>query len=86
MPPLSRQYAEHPEYKVAYDQLLAGPVNAATAGPVLGAYGSGNEGMRGAIVDALSRMLDGDVTPEQAVQSAADKANEAISSYNERIG
>jgi len=66
--------------------LFDGPVNAATAGAVLGAYGSGNEGMRGAIVDALSRMVEGQLTPEQAVQSAADKANDAIAEYNERIG
>jgi len=84
--PLKQRYAEQPEYKVAYDQLFDGPVNAATAGAVLGAYGSGNEGMRGAIVDALSRMVEGQLTPEQAVQSAADKANDAIAEYNERIG
>jgi sn-glycerol 3-phosphate transport system substrate-binding protein len=84
--PLKQQYAEKPEYKVAFDQLLAGPVNAATAGPVLGAYGSGNEGMRGAIVSALSQMLEGRLTPDQAIQRAAEQADDAISKYNERIG
>jgi len=84
--PLKEQYAQHPEYKVAYDQLLAGPVNAATAGPVLGAYGSSTEGLRGAIVDALTGMLEGTKTPQQAVAAAASEANAAIQDYNERIG
>ena len=86
MSPLKEQYAQHPEYKVAYDQLLAGPVNAATAGPVLGAYGSKNEGLRGAIVDALTGMLEGKQTPQQAVDNAASQADDAIQEYNDRIG
>ena len=84
--PLAERYAQEPEYKVAYDQLLDGPENAATAGPVLGPYGSAREGLRGAIVDALSGMLDGKLTPARAVAQAADQANEAIADYNERIG
>lgn len=86
MSPLAEQYARQPDYKVAYDQLLTGPVNAATAGPVIGAYGSTNEGVRGAVVDGLSRMLDGKLTPEQAVASAAAEANAAIEDYNSRVG
>jgi sn-glycerol 3-phosphate transport system substrate-binding protein len=86
MSPLEERYAAEPQYKVAYDQLLAGPVNAATSGPVLGAYGSAREGMRGAIVDALSRMLDGNLPPERAVADAAKQANAAIEDYNSRIG
>ncbi len=86
MSPLVEQYARQPEYKVAYDQLLAGPVNAATAGPVIGAYGSTREGVRGAVVDGLSRMLDGKLTPEQALAAAASEANAAIDDYNSRMG
>jgi sn-glycerol 3-phosphate transport system substrate-binding protein len=86
MSPLSEQYARQPEYKIAYEQLLAGPVNAATAGPVIGAYGSTNEGVRGAVVDGLARMLDGKLTPKQAVASAVAKANAAIEEYNTRVG
>ena len=84
--PLAEKYARQPEYKVAYTQLLEGPINAATAGPVIGAYGSSNEGVRGAIVDGLARMLDGKLTPEKAVAAAAAQANAAIEEYNSRIG
>jgi sn-glycerol 3-phosphate transport system substrate-binding protein len=86
IPPISERYAAQPEFKVAYDQLLAAPDNDATAGPVLGAYGARSEGLRGAIVDALSRMLHGDLTPEEAVDSAVRKANAAIAEYNSRVG
>ena len=86
MSPLAQQYVRQPEYKVAYDQLLAGPVNAATTGAVTGAYGSENEGVRGAIVDALGRMLAGNLTPEQAVASAAKQADAALDDYNSRVG
>ncbi len=84
--PLAARYAQQPEYKVAYDQLLKGPENAATAGPVIGAYGAKGEGFRGAIIDGLSRMLDGRATPQQAVTGAASQANAAIEEYNSRVG
>jgi sn-glycerol 3-phosphate transport system substrate-binding protein len=83
--PLSTRYARQPEYKIAYDQLLKGPENVATAGPVIGAYGAKGEGVRGAIIDALSRMLDGRSTPEQAIAGAAADANAAIAEYNSRV-
>jgi sn-glycerol 3-phosphate transport system substrate-binding protein len=84
--PLAEKYATQPDYKVAYNQLLAGPINPATTGPVIGAYGSTTQGVRGAIVDGISRMLDGKLTPEQAVANAATAANAAIDEYNSRIG
>ena len=84
--PLAEKYAGEPDFKVAYEQLLAGTVNPATSGPVIGAYGSSNEGVRGAIVDAISRMLDGKLTPEQAAANAATQADAAMAEYNSRIG
>jgi len=84
--PLAERYARQPEYKVAYDQLLAGPENDATAGPVVGPYGAKGEGLRGAMIDGLSRMLDGRATPEQAIARAAAEANAAIEEYNSRVG
>jgi sn-glycerol 3-phosphate transport system substrate-binding protein len=86
MAPLATTYAQQPEYKVAYDQLLQGPENDATAGPVVGAYGAKGEGLRGAIIDALARMFGGRATPQQAVADAAKQANAAIEEYNGRVG
>jgi sn-glycerol 3-phosphate transport system substrate-binding protein len=86
MAPLTERWAAAPGYRVAYDQLLAGPENDATAGPVIGAYGGAGQGVRGAIIDALAAMLTRGVPPDQAVREAARKANTAIAEYNARVG
>mgnify|MGYP003345265278 CR=1 FL=1 len=36
-PKLADKWRANPNFKVAYDQLVSGPNNAATAGPVIGA-------------------------------------------------
>jgi sn-glycerol 3-phosphate transport system substrate-binding protein len=84
--PLAQKYAQHPEYKVAYDQLRAGAENEATAGAVVGPYGAKGEGVRGAIIDAISKVVDHRSTPQQAAAAAASQANAAIEEYNGRVG
>jgi len=86
MAPLAQKYAHQPEYKVAYDQLLAGAENEATAGPVIGAYGAKGSGVRGAIIDAIAKVVDQRSTPQQAARDAAAQANAAIEEYNGRVG
>jgi len=71
---------------VAYDQLVNGPVNDATAGPVIGAYGAKGVGVRGAIIDALNAMLTQGVSPAQAVHDATQAGDAAIADYNSRVG
>ena len=46
-------WAEKPNYKVAYDQLLNGPTNPATSGSVIGNY----VGVRDAVREAHRRSL-----------------------------
>jgi sn-glycerol 3-phosphate transport system substrate-binding protein len=84
--PLSTVWAQKPGYKVAYDQLLEGPENPATAGPVIGPYGAKGQGVRGAIIDALTRMLTENLPPADAIKDAAKNANAAIAEYNSRVG
>jgi sn-glycerol 3-phosphate transport system substrate-binding protein len=84
--PLSTKWKEQPNYRIAYDQLLAGAENPATAGPVLGPYGAAGEGMRGAITDALSRMVNEGQSPADAIAQAAKESNDAIEEYNSRVG
>jgi sn-glycerol 3-phosphate transport system substrate-binding protein len=86
MQPLAQQYARQPEYRVAYDQLLAGEENAATAGAVIGAYGAKGQGVRGAIIDAFSKVVDQRSDAADAVREATTKANAAIEEYNSRVG
>jgi hypothetical protein len=66
---------------VAYDQLLAGKSDAASAGPVLGAYAE----VRAAIIRAEERMWLQGVAPEVALREAEQQANQAIQDYNRRV-
>jgi sn-glycerol 3-phosphate transport system substrate-binding protein len=84
--PLVTKWNDQPGYRIAYEQLLSGGTNDATAGPVIGPYGAKGTGVRGAIIDALTRMLSNDVAPDAAVLQAAEDANRAIADYNARVG
>jgi sn-glycerol 3-phosphate transport system substrate-binding protein len=84
--PLKTKWKDEPNFRLAYDQLLAGAENPATAGPVLGPYGAAGEGMRGAISDALSRMVNEGQSPADAIAEAANDSNAAITEYNSRVG
>lgn len=81
-PTLQAAWAATPEYKVAYDQLLSGVENVATAGPVIGPYTE----VRDIVVDALTRMLTQGEAPRTALSDAADDADQEIESYNARVG
>jgi sn-glycerol 3-phosphate transport system substrate-binding protein len=85
MSPLAEKYQQQPEYKVAYDQLLGGAENAATAGPVIGPYGGEGEGVRGAVIDGMTSMITGGKSAQQAIKAAADASNKAIADYNSRF-
>jgi sn-glycerol 3-phosphate transport system substrate-binding protein len=86
MEPLVARWQEAPFYKVAYDQLLEGEENTATAGPVIGPYGARGEGVRGAVIDALDKVLTQDAPAQPTLDQAVEEANAALDEYNERIG
>jgi sn-glycerol 3-phosphate transport system substrate-binding protein len=80
--PLTARWAAVPGFKVAYDQLVTGVENVATAGPVIGDY----VGVRKAVQDALQGLLTAGTPPKEALDRAAERANAAIADYNRRIG
>jgi len=80
--PLKGQWQKDPAYRVAYEQLLAGVENVATAGPVIGDY----VGVRKAVSDALSSMFSQGTDPAEALAQAAKGGDAAIEEYNARIG
>ena len=57
-------WAKNPAYKVAYDQLLNGPVNAATSGSVIGDY----KGVRDAVRDGENSMFLEGKDPKSALE------------------
>lgn len=80
--PVQDLWAARPGYKVAYDQIAAGPNTLATAGPVIGAFPS----VREIIVDAENSMFIDGASPKAALKAAKKKADAAIADYNQRIG
>ncbi len=79
--PLQQRWAEVPGFKVAYDQLVGGVVNAATAGPVIGDY----QGVRDVVLDSEQKMFSG-TSPSAALKLAKENADSKISEYNSRVG
>ena len=77
---LVERWEQIPEFKVAYDQILASPVSAASEGPVSGAEAD----VDNAVQDALTAISTG-TSSVSALSSAASTANPAISSYNARL-
>jgi sn-glycerol 3-phosphate transport system substrate-binding protein len=82
LPAIQQLWAKIPGYKVAYDQLVTGVNNVATAGPVIGDY----LGVRDAVRNAEESMFTGGTNPNSALASAFNNANSAISAYNARVG
>jgi len=78
---LASTWRAYPSFRVAYDQLLAGPNDSATAGPVIGDY----QGVRNEVVNALAAMLTGRASPTEAVKQAARGATARLQEYNGRL-
>jgi sn-glycerol 3-phosphate transport system substrate-binding protein len=77
---LQSRWAKIPEFRVAYDQILASPQSAATAGPVSGAQAQVDD----AVQDGLTSISNGSAALA-ALAQAASTADQAISSYDSRL-
>jgi sn-glycerol 3-phosphate transport system substrate-binding protein len=82
LPELQERWEEDPQFRVAYDQLLEGAENEATAGPVIGEYLD----VRLTLEDIEAEMFRGAMTPEEAVDLAIEEINDILQTYNERLG
>jgi len=82
LPAILDRWAEIPGFKVAYDQLLTGVENTATAGPVIGDY----QGVRDSVLDAIEAMLTQGTKPKAALKGAKGQADAKIGDYNSRVG
>ena len=80
MPQVQQQWAQSPGFKVAYDQLVGGVANVATAGPVIGDY----QGVRDVVLDSEQQMFNG-MSPSAALKLAKQNANGKIEEYNSRV-
>ena len=83
LPAITDLWAEEPEFRVAYDQLVEGVETVATAGPVIGNHAQLRER---AMVPAFEQMYLNAMPPEMALQQAVAEANAIIADYNRRTG
>lgn len=81
-PEVQDLWARIPGYKVAYDQLLSGPSNLATAGAVIGDYA----GVQTAVRESWQRMFSEGTSPKAAAKGGAEAADAAMQEYNARVG
>lgn len=81
-PEVTQAWQEVPALRTAYDQLVDGTENEATAGPMVGDMAA----VRDAVEEALTAMFVNDVPADEALAQAAEAANSAIASYNDRVG
>lgn len=80
-PALREAWASDPALRVGYDELVQGPSNPATSGPVMGPYTE----IRKAVTDELQAMLAQGKSPDAAAAAAAQKANAVLADYNARV-
>ncbi|HEX2850612.1 MAG TPA: ABC transporter substrate-binding protein [Acidimicrobiales bacterium] len=81
LPTITDLWAKTPGFRVAYDQLLAGQENTASAGALIGDF----EGVRRAIVSAEESVFQG-ADPAKALSDAAAQGDRAIADYEARVG
>ena len=81
-PRVTTLWAQHPEYKIGWDQLQQGPLNDSTSGTLVGPY----QEIRNAVTNGITSMLSSTTTPAAALKKAQADADAAIKDYNTRVG
>jgi sn-glycerol 3-phosphate transport system substrate-binding protein len=82
LPAIQQIWATIPGYKVAYDQLIRGVENDATAGAVIGGFAD----FRHEVLSAEQQMFTQGMSPASALQQAQTAATTKIQDYNARVG
>lgn len=79
-------WAENPNFLTAIEQLLTTTTTLEDGSPnyaVLGGRAGPSPAIRNFTVEAYSRVLDDGLTPQEALDEAAGRANEELANYNE---
>jgi sn-glycerol 3-phosphate transport system substrate-binding protein len=81
LPAAREVVAQYPLFETALELYLGVPANPASLGAILGPFPE----VREAIEDGAEQMLVGGRDPIEALQDAAERANQAIEKYNVRV-
>lgn len=75
-------FGTYPFFYIAINQLLLSSGNVATQGAVIGPASE----VRGILVEAMLSVIDGGISPEDALAAATQRANAVLADYNSTIG
>jgi sn-glycerol 3-phosphate transport system substrate-binding protein len=81
LPAAREVLAQYPLFETALEQYLGVPANPASLGAILGPFPEVREAMQ----DGVEQMLVGGKDPIEALEDAAERANQAIEKYNEWV-
>jgi sn-glycerol 3-phosphate transport system substrate-binding protein len=84
-PELNVFWDENPNFRTAIEQLAATKTTLPDGSPnyaVLGGRSGPSPAIRRIIVESYSRVLDDGLSPKEALDEAAQKANEELANYN----
>jgi sn-glycerol 3-phosphate transport system substrate-binding protein len=81
LPVLQQRWDEFPQFRVGYDQLLAGKNTLASSGPVIGDY----LGVREVIDEQETALLAGEKSPKKALNDAKSESDRVMKDYNDRV-
>jgi sn-glycerol 3-phosphate transport system substrate-binding protein len=81
LPAAQQIMAKYPGFQTAKDIFLASPSTPSTLGPLLGPFVDVREAVR----DSLEEIVLQDKDPKEALDEAAEKANDIIADYNQRV-
>jgi len=81
LPAAREAVAQYPLFETALELYLGVPADPASLGAILGPFPEVREAMQ----DGVEQMLVGGKDPIEALENAAEGANQAIESYNERV-
>ena len=74
-------FEENPNFRTAFDQLLESPYTVNTAGALMGVFPE----VRSLVETAIQQVYAGDRSVEEALDNAAEKANQSMREWNELI-
>ena len=81
LPAAQEVMAKYPQFRTPVDVFLASPATPTTVGPLLGPFTE----VRETVIRALEEIILSDKDPKEALDAAAEEANQIIEEYNQRV-
>ncbi len=82
LPEMQEHLKQRPQFKTAIDQLHSTPITTATKGALIGVFPEARQ----TIEANIEKMLQGQLSPKEAIMNAAKDINSAIETYNKTYG